>query len=68
MIEVFSTYDPGKIAVIRSVLDGEGIHYFFQGEHINLLIAAGSRPRLLVHEDDADRVRDILRELEFIEK
>jgi hypothetical protein len=66
MIEVYSTYDPGEIAVIKSILDGEGIHYFFQGENINLLIAAGSRPRLLVDEDQVDRVRDILQELGFI--
>lgn len=66
MVEVFSTYNPGEIAVIKSILDGEGIRYFFQGENINLLIAAGSRPRLLVDEQDVDRVRDILRELEFL--
>lgn len=66
MIEVYSTYDPGEIAVIESILDGEGIRYFFQGENINLLIAAGTRPRLLVDEDQADRVRDILQELGFI--
>jgi len=66
MVEVFSTYDPGQIAVIKSILDGEGIHYFFQGENINLLIAAGTRPRLLVGEKDAERVRDILRELGFL--
>jgi len=66
MIEVFSTYDPGEIALIKSILDAEEINYFFQGENINLLIAAGSRPRLLVDEKDAERVRDILQELEFL--
>ncbi len=66
MIEVFSTYNPGEIAVIKSILDGEGIRYFFQGENVNLLIAAGSHPRLLVEEDQADRVRDILHELGFL--
>lgn len=66
MVEVFSTYNPGEIAVIKSILDGEGIRYFFQGENVNLLIAAGSRPRLLVDEDQANRVRDILQELGFL--
>lgn len=66
MIEVFSTYNPGEIAVLKSILDGEGINYFFQGENINLLIAAGARPRLLVDEEDAERVRDILQELGFL--
>lgn len=66
MVEVFSTYNPGEIAVIKSILDGEGIRYYFQGENINLLIAAGARPRLLVDEKDAKLVRDILRELDFL--
>jgi hypothetical protein len=66
MIEVFSTYNPGEIAVIKSVLDARDIRYFFQGENINLLIAAGARPRLLVDEKDARLVRDILRELGFL--
>ena len=68
MIEVFSTYNPGEIAVIKSVLDGEGIHYYFQGENVNLLIAAGSYPRLLVLEEEAGRVRDILQELGLMQK
>lgn len=66
MTEVFSTYNPGDIAVIKSVLDGEGVDYFFQGENVNLLIAAGSYARLLVEEDQAERVRDILKEMGFL--
>ena len=66
MVEVFSTYNPGEIAVIKSILDWEGIRYYFQGENINLLIAAGAHARLLADEKDAKLVRDILRELEFL--
>lgn len=66
MIEVFSTYDPGTIAVIKSVLEGEGIPYFFSGENVSLMIAAGAYARLMVPDDHAERVRDILRELGFL--
>lgn len=66
MVEVFSTYNPGDIAVIKSVLDGESIHYYFQGENTNMLIGAGAYARLLVAEDQVDRVRDILKEMEFL--
>ncbi len=66
MLEVFSTYSPGDIAVIKSVLDGEGIDYYFQGENVNVMIAAGSYARLLVEEDQAERVRDILKEMGFL--
>ncbi len=66
MVEVYSTYDPGQIAVIKSVLDGEEIPYFFSGENVSLMIAAGAYARLLVPEDQADRVRDILHEMGFL--
>ena len=68
MVEVFSTYNPGDIAFIKSVLDGEDIHYFFQGESSAMLVAAGAYARLLVRADQAGRVREILREIGFLQK
>lgn len=66
MVEVFSTYNPGDIAFVKSVLDGEDIHYYFQGENTAMLVAAGAYARLLVAKDQAGRVRDILREIGFL--
>jgi hypothetical protein len=68
MVEVYSTYNPGDVAVIKSILDGEDIHYFFQGENTNMLVGAGAYARLLVQEDHAERVREILQEMGFLEK
>lgn len=68
MVEVFSTYNPGDIAVIKSVFDGEEIHYYFQGENTNIMIGGGAYARLLVKADQVGRARDILREMEFLEK
>ena len=68
MVEVFSTYNSGDIAVIKSVLDAEGIHYYFSGESTLMMIAAGAYARLLVKQDQADRARNILQEMEFLEK
>ena len=66
-VEVFSTYQQGDISFIKSVLDGEGITYFFQGENSIMLIAAGAYARLLVKADEADRAKDILRDLGFLD-
>lgn len=66
-VEAFSTYQQGDIAFIKSVLDGEGITYFFQGESSIMLIAAGAYARLLVKADEADRAKEILRDLGFLE-
>jgi len=67
-VEVFSTYSQGDIAFIKSVLDGEGITYFFQGESSIMLIAAGAYARLMVKTDEAQRAREILQELGFLER
>lgn len=66
MVEVFSTYNPGDITFVKSVLDGEDIHYYFQGENTAMLVAAGAYARLLVRADQADRVREILQEAGFL--
>ncbi len=66
MVEVFSTYNPGDIAFVKSVLDGEDIHYYFQGENTAMLVAAGAYARLLVRADQAGRVREILQEAGFL--
>ena len=67
-VEVFSTYQQGDIAFIKSVLDGEGIHYFFSGESTVMMIGAGSYARLLVKADEVQRAREILQELGFLER
>jgi hypothetical protein len=67
-VEVFSTYQQGDIAFIKSVLDGEGITYFFQGESSIMIIAAGAYARLMVAADEADRARELLQELGFLKK
>jgi hypothetical protein len=68
MVEVFSTYNQGDIAFIKSVFDGEEIKYYFQGENSNLMVGGGAYARLLVKADEADRAREILQDLEFLDK
>jgi NMD protein affecting ribosome stability and mRNA decay len=65
-VEVFSTFHQGDISFIKSVLEGEGISYFFQGENSIMLVAAGAYARLLVRADQAQRAAEILRDLGFL--
>jgi hypothetical protein len=67
-VEVFSTYNQGDIAFIKSVLDGEGITYFFHGENAARMITFGTYARLMVTAAEADRAREILQELGFLER
>jgi len=66
-VEVFSTYRQDDIAFIKSILDGEGIHYFFEGESSIMLIASGAYARLLVKVEDVEKVKEILRDLRFLD-
>jgi uncharacterized protein involved in type VI secretion and phage assembly len=67
-IEVFSTFYQGDISFIKSILESEGICYFFQGENSMILVAAGAYARLLVRADQAQKTAEILRELDFLKK
>jgi len=66
LVEVFSTYQQSDISFIKSVFDGEGITYYFEGESAIMLVAGGAYARLLVKAEEADRAREILRELGFL--
>jgi hypothetical protein len=67
LVEVYSTYQQSDIAFIKSVFDGEGINYFFSGESTTMMIGAGAYARLLVKADEADRAKEILRDLGFLD-
>lgn len=68
LVEVFWTFQQGDIAFLKSVLDGDGITYCFQGENSNLMVGGGSYARLLVQADQVERAKEILQELGFLEK
>ena len=68
LVEVYSTYQQGDIAFIKSVFDGEGINYFFSGESTTMMIGAGAYARLMVKADEAPRAKEILQDLGFLEK
>ena len=64
-VEVMGTYDPADIALIKSIFDAENITYYFKGE-IFLVVSPFADPaRLMVKRDEADRAKEILRELDL---
>jgi hypothetical protein len=73
-ITVYEGGDPGFIAFAKSILDSEGIKYFFKGEGVQELFAggrlgAGFNPlvgpiEIQVDENDAEYARELLKQIE----
>jgi hypothetical protein len=68
LVEVYSTYQQSDIAFIKSILDGEDIAYYFEGENSNLMVGGGAYARLLVKADDVARTKEILQEFDFLDR
>ena len=63
--KVLETFNPGDIAFIKSVLDSEGITYFFQGENFNYCRPLVVPARLMVKEGEAEKAKEILKDLKL---
>ena len=67
LVEILSTMDMARIALIRSLLEAEGIGYSFQGELYSGSGVFLTPARLMVPEDSAAAALDLLREHGLLE-
>jgi Putative prokaryotic signal transducing protein len=73
LVAVYQSGDEGQILVAKSLLDGEGIDYLVRGDGLQDLFGYGrlaigfsnvvGPAEFLVRKDDADRARELLRDL-----
>ncbi len=61
--EILATFNPFDIALIKSLLDPEGILYFFQGEQFSYVRPLADPVRLMVAKEDAEEAREILKDI-----
>ena len=62
---VLSTYNPADVAIIRSILDGEGIAYYFHGENFMNMRPLVEPARLMVDHEQAEEVKELLKDLDL---
>jgi hypothetical protein len=70
LVPIFSTGDAALIAVVKSVLEGEGIDYLVRGEGVQDLFGAGrlsagfnyitGPAHFMVRREDAERAGELL--------
>jgi len=63
LVEVFSTCQQSDIVLLKSILDAEGITYYFQSKSPILMGVGVFHSKLLVKSDELDRVKEILQDL-----
>ena len=61
--EILATYNAVEIAIIKSLLEPEGIDYYFKSEFFNYMEPLAQPARLMVRKDQAQEAREILKEL-----
>jgi hypothetical protein len=58
--EILETFNPGDVAILKSVLDEEDITYFFHGENFGRMGAMMEPSRLMVKSDEAEEARELI--------
>jgi hypothetical protein len=61
--EILFTPNPGELAIVKSLLDSEGIEYHFRGEFFSSEHRFVQPARLMVRTDQAEEVEEILESL-----
>jgi hypothetical protein len=66
LIPILHTYSHGDVAIIKSILDGAGIYYYFKGEHQLGLVKPWADPAtLMIRKDHEMEVKALLKDLEL---
>ncbi len=64
-ISILSTYNQGDIALLKSLLDDGDIEYYFKGENFSFIDPLIQPAVLMVREDFADEVRELLKDVDL---
>jgi len=63
--ELLSTFNPADIAITKSILENEGIEYYFKGENFISIRPMIDPARLMVRADQIELVKELIKDLEL---
>ena len=63
--EILATFNPADVAFLKSLLDSEGITYFFKGEHFMYVRPLADPVRLMVKTDQVAQAIDLLQDIKL---
>lgn len=63
--ELITTYNPFDISLLKSLLDAEGITYYFQGEHFSYVRPLAIPVRLMVKKEQISTAAEIIKDLDL---
>jgi len=63
-IEILATYNPADVVFLKSLLESEGIQYFFKGEHF-MYTRLAEPVRLMVRQDQMDEAMELIKNVKL---
>ena len=63
--QILATHSPGDIAILKSILETEGITYYFDGEHVAPYLCYAVSVRLMVKKDQVANAIELLKDLDL---
>lgn len=63
--EVLATYNPADVAFLKSILESEGIIFFFKGEHFMYVRPLADPARLMIRTDQVEEAVELLKDFKI---
>lgn len=63
--QILATYNPADIVFLKSLLESEGIQYFFKGEHFMYMRPLADPVRLMVRRDQVDETMELIKNVKL---
>ena len=64
-VQILATYNPADVVFLKSLLESEGIQYFFKGEHFMYMRPLADPVRLMVRQDQVEDAFELIKDVKL---